>query len=166
VHHSFCFLVVAPLARMSWDLVCWFSGDPLVHQLQLGGLYPPLGCTSSWTPYRSCDFCQNTYLVKCPCHCCCNTGYLCPCPCNLDILSGLCIRVHFGLGSVFADSTCVRSWKSDSSPCNLTFDILGRTSQDLDFLMLQSFDFFHYLLGGTCGQLEVAGNRVTSCPAW
>ena len=26
-------------------LVCWFSGDPLVHQLRLGGLYPPLGCT-------------------------------------------------------------------------------------------------------------------------
>jgi len=47
VLHSFYFLGVAPLARMSWDLVCWFSGGLHVHQLQLDGLCPPLGCTLS-----------------------------------------------------------------------------------------------------------------------
>lgn len=109
VHHSFCFLVVAPLVRMSWALVCWFSSGLHVRQLQQGGLFPPLGCTLNWTPYHSYGFCQNTYLVTCPCHCCCSTGYLCPCLCNLGGLCDPCSRVHFELGSVFLDSTYVRS---------------------------------------------------------
>ena len=104
-----------------------------------------------------------TYLARCPFHCCCNTG--CLCLCNLGGLCDLCSHVHFVLGSVFWDSICVRSWKLDWSPCNLISDILGRMSPDLDFSMLRSFDFFRYLSGETCVQLEVAGNPVTSCLA-